>query len=145
MTPKQQNLKLHNTQYPRNLTRSVQRLELNTSQAAGVIGLSEQAIRNQVLAGRLPARRHGIRGFYRITVDDLRAFAARYSYQLDEDLLAQYGTDGTGTCATQNAGGNTVGSRQPAPDTRLARSRNLLAPGPRRVTTVPSLPSYAPP
>ncbi|MCC6170045.1 MAG: helix-turn-helix domain-containing protein [Caldilineaceae bacterium] len=62
--------------------------ELNTPQVAGVLGLTEQSIRNHVHAGRLTARRHGVRRYYRVRVADLRAFADRYNYPLDETLLA---------------------------------------------------------
>lgn len=62
-------------------------MELTTAQAAAALGLSVQAVRNHVLAGRLPARRHGFRQFYRISEQDLRAFAARYSYPIEEEKL----------------------------------------------------------
>jgi hypothetical protein len=65
-------------------------IELDCPQVAKVLGLCEQTVRNHALAGRLPARRHGLRGFYRVTVPDVRRFAETYHYVLDEEQLQRY-------------------------------------------------------
>lgn len=63
-------------------------MEISTVEAGAALGMSDQAVRDHIAAGRLPARRHGFRGLYRVRVDDLRAFAARYDYVLDDSYLA---------------------------------------------------------
>lgn len=63
-------------------------MELSTSEAGAAIGMSDQAIRDHIDAGRLPARRHGMKGLYKVKVDDLRAFARQYNYIVDEEYLA---------------------------------------------------------
>jgi excisionase family DNA binding protein len=63
-------------------------MQLATAQAAAIVRLSEQAIRDHINAGRLPAHRQGIRALYKIELDDLRAFALRYNYPLNEEYLA---------------------------------------------------------
>ena len=64
-------------------------MELTAAQAGEAIGLSHQAIRNHVEAGRLIARRHGIRRSVRVDVGDLRTFAQKYNYRINEAFLAQ--------------------------------------------------------
>lgn len=65
-------------------------IELSTVQAAKLLGIAEQTVRDHIHAGRLPARRHGLRPRYKIQPDDLRRFAEQYSYLLDEARLARY-------------------------------------------------------
>ena len=62
-------------------------MELTTAEAAAAVGMSEQSLRNHVLSGRLPARRHGIRGYYRVREDDLREFSEKYRYPIVEEAL----------------------------------------------------------
>lgn len=61
-------------------------MELTTVQAAAALGLSVQAVRNHVASGRLPARRHGVRQYYRFREADLREFSIRYAYPLVEGV-----------------------------------------------------------
>ena len=62
------------------------------AKAAGkLIGLSDQAIRDHVAAGRLPAQRVGVRGLYRIRISDLSTLAEKYNYPFDEELANQQG------------------------------------------------------
>lgn len=63
-------------------------MEISSVEAGRALGMSDQAIRDQVDAGRLRARRHGMRRLLRIRVDDLRAFARQYNYVVDEEYLA---------------------------------------------------------
>jgi hypothetical protein len=64
-------------------------MELTAAQAGMVLGMSDEAIRNHITAGRLAARRHGIRGLYKIMVTDLRSFARQYNYTVDEEYLSR--------------------------------------------------------
>ena len=63
-------------------------MELSTAEAGAAIGLSNQAIRDHIAAGRLSAREHGMKRLLKIKVDDLRAFARQYGYIVDEEYLA---------------------------------------------------------
>ena len=62
-------------------------MELTTPQAAAALGLSEQAVRDHVTAGRLVARRHGFRKTYKFREEDVREFATKYQYVIDEDAI----------------------------------------------------------
>ena len=64
-------------------------MELTTAQAGAALGLSDQAIRDHIAAGRLSARRHGIRGLLKISVDDLWLFARQYNYVVNEEYLSR--------------------------------------------------------
>jgi hypothetical protein len=64
-------------------------MELNTYEAAAVIGIGQVSIIRHVKEGRLEARRIGYRGVIRVSVDALRAFAAKYNYDVNEELLRQ--------------------------------------------------------
>jgi hypothetical protein len=64
-------------------------MELSTSDAGMAIGLSREMIRLHVVAGRLPARWHGMRRAIRVHVDDLRAFAHKWGYPIDEEYLSR--------------------------------------------------------
>lgn len=63
-------------------------MELSTVEAGAAIGLSDQAIRDHIAAGRLAARKHGMKGLFKIKADDLRAFARQFGYLVDEEYLA---------------------------------------------------------
>jgi hypothetical protein len=63
-------------------------MELSTYEAAAAIDVSHQTIKNHVGAGRLRARRHGMKRLIKIQVEDLRAFARQYNYIIDEERLA---------------------------------------------------------
>jgi hypothetical protein len=63
-------------------------MELSTTKCGLALGMTNQAVRDHIAAGRLLARRVGVRREYRVHVADLRAFAARYDYELNEDYLA---------------------------------------------------------
>ena len=58
-------------------------MEINASQAGQALGMTDQAVRDHVNAGRLKARRVGMRRIYTIRVEDLKDFARKYSYDLD--------------------------------------------------------------
>lgn len=62
-------------------------MELSSTQAAKIIGVSEPTIRQYVERGLLLGRRMGIRRIVRIKPDDLRVFAMEYGYTFDDDLL----------------------------------------------------------
>jgi len=64
-------------------------MELSTLEAGTAIGVSRETIRLDVVAGRLPARKHGIRGALKIELDALRQFARAYGYQVDEEYLSR--------------------------------------------------------
>lgn len=63
-------------------------MELTTVQAGTALSMTGQAIRDHINAGRLPARRHGVRRLLKIEIDDLRAFAQTYNYPVDEEYLS---------------------------------------------------------
>jgi hypothetical protein len=65
--------------------------QISSPAAAAIIGLSDQAIRDHIAAGRLPAQRVGVRGLYKIQLSDLRDLAEKYNYPFDEDLANQQG------------------------------------------------------
>jgi len=67
-------------------------LEVESPLAGRLIGVSRQTIRAHVVAGRLPARRVGVRGKLRIQVADLRKFAETYNYDWNESALAEVQT-----------------------------------------------------
>jgi len=60
---------------------------ISVQTAAKMMGQCDQAIRNHVAAGRLPAERIGMRRYYRIKLADLRALAEKYNYPLNEEAL----------------------------------------------------------
>jgi hypothetical protein len=62
-------------------------MELTTAEASYAIGMSPQALRAHIEAGRLPARKHGFRGTLKINVDDLRAFTRKYNYIMNEEYV----------------------------------------------------------
>jgi hypothetical protein len=66
--------------------------EVTAPQAATLIGKSIMTIHRKVDDGLLPARQEGTgeRRFIYIDLDELRGFAAKYGYKLDENLAAQY-------------------------------------------------------
>lgn len=66
--------------------------EVTAAQAADIIGKSVMTIHRKVDEGALPARLEGTtdRKFIYIAVDDLRSFAQKYGYRLDESLATQY-------------------------------------------------------
>lgn len=64
-------------------------MEVTTSQAGRAVGLTSQAVRDHINAGRLPATRVGVKGVYRILVNDLCRFAREYRYRLDESYLQE--------------------------------------------------------
>jgi hypothetical protein len=61
--------------------------EVDTVQAGRALGMTRQAVRAHVVAGRLSARRKGVRGHYFMTLEALREFATLYRYDLDEAYL----------------------------------------------------------
>jgi hypothetical protein len=63
-------------------------MELTTAEAGAAIAVSDETIRNHIAAGRLLARKHGFRGLLKIKIDDLRAFAHKHNYIVDEEYLA---------------------------------------------------------
>jgi hypothetical protein len=66
--------------------------EVTAPQAAEIIGKSLMTIHRKVEDGLLPARQEGTgqKKYIYISLDELRAFAVRYGYRLDESLAAQY-------------------------------------------------------
>jgi hypothetical protein len=64
-------------------------MELNTEQAARALGRTARSIRNYVAAGRLPAQKVGLHNDIKICVADLRTFATKYNYRIDEQFLAK--------------------------------------------------------
>ena len=62
---------------------------LSADNAGPIIGLTGQAIRDHVAAGRLPCQRVGVRRLYRIDIDDLKALADKYNYPWDQELVDQ--------------------------------------------------------
>lgn len=63
--------------------------EVSARAAAQIIKSNHVTVRDHVLAGRLPARREGVRGMIRIEVKDLQEFANEYQYRFDEKLAAK--------------------------------------------------------
>lgn len=66
--------------------------EVTAPQAAEIIGKSLMTIHRKVEEGSLPARQEGTgqKKYIYITLDDLRSFADKYGYRLDESLAVQY-------------------------------------------------------
>lgn len=67
--------------------------EVTAPQAAEIIGKSLMTIHRKVEEGSLPARQEGTgqKKYVYIALDDLRSFAEKYGYRLDESLAVQYG------------------------------------------------------
>jgi excisionase family DNA binding protein len=63
-------------------------IELNSRQAAALIGISQPTIIRNVRRGTLAARMFGLKGTLRIKVSELRRFAAEYGYTFNDELLA---------------------------------------------------------
>lgn len=63
--------------------------ELTALDAAQVVGMNREAIRRWCFQGLIQARRVGLRGDWRIDVDDLRRFTRAHGYAFDEDLAAK--------------------------------------------------------
>lgn len=64
---------------------------VSSEQAGAILGLTGQAIRDHIAAGRLHAERVGVRGLYKIQLSDLRALAEKYNYPFDEELANRPG------------------------------------------------------
>lgn len=64
-------------------------MELTTAEAGAALRMSDQSVRDHIAAGRLNARKHGIRGLLKINIEDLRSFALQFGYPLDEDYLSR--------------------------------------------------------
>ena len=64
--------------------------EVTAPQAAEILGVTHPTVFHAVTDGRIPARRQGRKRQIFIDIVDLRTFAERYGYRLDEDLLKQY-------------------------------------------------------
>ena len=62
---------------------------VSSDNAALLIGVSDETIRNYADDGRLSCKRVGVRRFYRLDVDSLRALATELNYSFDEELLAE--------------------------------------------------------
>ena len=62
---------------------------ISSTMAAKIVGLSDEAIRNHIQAGRLPAERVGMKGWYRIQIADVKALAKRFNYPMNEDFLRE--------------------------------------------------------
>ena len=60
-------------------------MELSTTQAAQMIGVSQRTIRNYVELGLLPGRKEGLKRRIRIQAEDLRKFAERYQFEFNEE------------------------------------------------------------
>lgn len=60
---------------------------LSTAQAAKVINVSHMTIYRSVKSGELLAQRVGKHRSIRITIDDLREYARKYNYIINEQLL----------------------------------------------------------
>jgi excisionase family DNA binding protein len=65
-------------------------MELSCPQAADVLGVAENTIRNYIDRGILKARFVGIRRLIRIDVSDLRRFAAEYGYIVNEEKVSKF-------------------------------------------------------
>lgn len=63
--------------------------EVESPLAGRLLGVTRQTIRAHVVAGRLPARRVGMRKHLRIQVEDLRKLAETYNYDWNEAALAE--------------------------------------------------------
>ncbi len=62
---------------------------ISSLQAGKIVGLTDEAIRNHIEAGRLPAIRVGMKGRYRIELADVMALAERFNYPVDEELVKE--------------------------------------------------------
>ena len=57
--------------------------------AAEIVGLSREAIRNHIQAGRLRAERVGVWGDFCIRPADVKALAEQYNYPINKELLRE--------------------------------------------------------
>lgn len=57
--------------------------ELTTTEAGKSLGMTDQAVRDHIHAGRLDARRIGMRRQFMISEQELRRFAQEYNYDLN--------------------------------------------------------------
>jgi hypothetical protein len=64
--------------------------EVDSRQAASLIGVSIMLIHRRADDGTLKVRRVGMHRRIWVELDDLRDFAARYNYRINEKLVAQY-------------------------------------------------------
>lgn len=64
--------------------------EVTAPQAEQILSVSHATLYRHIDAGRLPARREGLRRLVKIEVADLRAFAGQYGYRFDESLAKKY-------------------------------------------------------
>lgn len=65
--------------------------ELTALDAARVVGVHRQSVARWCQDQSIKARKYGLRGDWRIDVDDLRRFAHQYNYDFDEELAAKLG------------------------------------------------------
>ena len=63
--------------------------EVTAAQAAEIVGISDDSIRNYVDRDLLPARRQGIQRKIFIELDDLKVFASQYDFRFNEDAAEQ--------------------------------------------------------
>lgn len=68
--------------------------DLTMTQAAHVVSQHRTTVWHWIKAGILPARQHGRRGDWQISVDELRKFAEKYNYKFNEELARQLALDG---------------------------------------------------
>ena len=62
---------------------------VSTSEAGRIVQVNRETVRRWVHEGRVSAQRAGLRGDFRVDVDDLRKFAGQYNYPFNEDLAKQ--------------------------------------------------------
>lgn len=63
-------------------------MEISTSQAAQLLGVTPVTIQKYVRQGRITARRHGVRNLL-INFEELRQFAERYNMYFDVELAKE--------------------------------------------------------
>lgn len=64
--------------------------ELTALEAARVVSMNREAIRRWCVGEFIQARKVGLRGDWRVDIDDLRRFAREHNYQFDEALAEKF-------------------------------------------------------
>lgn len=64
-------------------------LTVSSSEAGRIVGVSRETVRRWVNQRLVTADVFGLRGDFRVDVDDLRRFAKQHNYPFNEELAAQ--------------------------------------------------------
>lgn len=64
-------------------------MEVTAAQAARLLGTTQRTIQRRIKDGTLPARLQGKKREARIELDDLRVFAVKFGYRVEESKLAE--------------------------------------------------------